>query len=334
MSFLEGKNLSKSFGDKKVLWGIDLQIEQGEFVCILGPSGCGKTTLLRIIAGLEAADAGQVMMDGRDCTLLPPAARDYGIVFQSYALFPNLSVRQNVTLGLAGEKRWSKGERQEKVSRVLGLVDLTEHAYKFPAQLSGGQQQRAALARALAVSPKFLFLDEPLSALDAKVRSRLRGEIRRIQQELAITCIMVTHDQEEALTMADRVVVMQSGRIEQVGTPVEIYRQPLTAFAAEFIGTMNFLADGQAIRGIRPEDIQIFPDSAFAAKDLAGGRVKHAEFRGAMTRVFVELRGGQEVCVDLTSEKAAALALYRGMDVYLRLPEQATFAQALACEVC
>jgi iron(III) transport system ATP-binding protein len=232
--------ISKHFGSFTALKAVDLQIAAGEFVCFLGPSGCGKTTLLRIIAGLEVQSEGRIVQAGRDVSLLPPAQRDYGIVFQSYALFPNLSVADNVAYGLVNRKV-PKPQREARVAELLALVGLPGSEAKFPAQLSGGQQQRIALARALATSPSLLLLDEPLSALDAIVRVKLRQEIRSLQRQLGVTTIMVTHDQEEALAVADRIVVMNHGVIEQVGTPMQVYREPATPFVADFVGRVNVL---------------------------------------------------------------------------------------------
>ncbi len=240
-SYLEVRNLHKRFGDFTALGDISLDIAEGEFVCFLGPSGCGKTTLLRAIAGLDPQTSGTIRQKGRDVSNLPPAARDFGIVFQSYALFPNLTVTDNVGYGLVS-RRLGRAEIAERVRELLVLVGLPDAGAKYPAQLSGGQQQRVALARALATSPGLLLLDEPLSALDARVRLRLRHEIKALQRKLGVTTIMVTHDQEEALTMADRIVVMNQGAIEQVGSPQEIYRRPTTAFVADFVGSMNFLS--------------------------------------------------------------------------------------------
>src|SRR6187397_1057104 len=231
----------KKFGDFTALNDVSLAIEKGELVCFLGPSGCGKTTLLRIIAGLEVQTSGTILQDGRDISRLPPMMRDYGIVFQSYALFPNLTIYDNVAYGLVN-RRLPKAQVRARVAELLTLIGLADSGAKYPGQLSGGQQQRIALARALATSPGLLLLDEPLSALDALERVRLRGEIRALQQQLGVTTIMVTHDQEEALSVADRVVVMNGGRIEQVGTPREIYETPATPFAADFIGKVNVLA--------------------------------------------------------------------------------------------
>jgi iron(III) transport system ATP-binding protein len=238
--FLDLRHIRKDFGGFTALHDINLGIRQGEFVCFLGPSGCGKTTLLRIIAGLEVQTSGEVWQGGRDISRLPPAERDYGIVFQSYALFPNLSVADNVGYGLVNRKA-PKAEVAKRVTDLVKLVGLPGSEGKYPAQLSGGQQQRIALARALATSPGLLLLDEPLSALDALERVRLRQEIRALQQKVGVTTIMVTHDQEEALSVADRIVVMNHGVIEQVGTPMDIYREPASPFVADFVGKVNML---------------------------------------------------------------------------------------------
>lgn len=237
---LEIIGINKTFDAFTALHSIDLSVRQGEMLCLLGPSGCGKTTLLRIIAGLESQTAGSIYQGGRDISKLPPAKRDYGIVFQSYALFPNLTIADNVSYGLVN-RRMKRDDINARVSELLKLVGLPTSGNKYPSQLSGGQQQRVALARALATRPGLLLLDEPLSALDALERIRLRGEIRRLQQEVGVTTIMVTHDQEEALSMADRIVVMNHGVIEQVGTPQEIYECPATPFVADFVGKINVL---------------------------------------------------------------------------------------------
>jgi iron(III) transport system ATP-binding protein len=238
--YLQIRGVTKRFGPFVALSDIDLDVYRGEFLSFLGPSGCGKTTLLRAISGLDVQTSGTIRQSGRDISRLPVGKRDFGIVFQSYALFPNLKIRDNVGYGLISTRRSSR-DVSARVSELLALVGLSDQADKYPAQLSGGQQQRIALARALALSPGLLLLDEPLSALDARVRARLRGEIRELQRRLGITTIMVTHDQEEALTMSDRIVVMSQGRIDQVGTPNEIYSRPATAFVADFVGKMNFI---------------------------------------------------------------------------------------------
>ena len=233
--------IAKKFGEYVALRDVTLSVDAGEFVCFLGPSGCGKTTLLRIIAGLERQNLGVVRMAGRDVSALPPKLRNYGIVFQSYALFPNLSVARNIAYGIEARKM-SKADIDRRVDELLELMGLPRHKHKYPAQLSGGEQQRVALARALAPSPSLLLLDEPLSALDARVRQSLRREIRDLQRRLGVTTIMVTHDQEEALAMADRIVVMNHGVVEQVGTPVEVYMRPGSRFVARFVGQMNFIS--------------------------------------------------------------------------------------------
>lgn len=295
--------VSKKFGKTPVLTDVSLHVSKGEFVCILGPSGCGKTTLLRIVAGLETPERGQVSIDGIDVTRMPTAGRGIGIVFQSYALFPNLTALQNVKFGMR-KKEMGSFEIERKAMELLDTVGLAESAGKYPAQLSGGQQQRVALARALAPEPSILLLDEPLSALDAKVRQSLRKEIRRLQQRLGITAIMVTHDQEEALTMSDRVVIMHKGNLAQFACPEEIYQLPSTQFVADFIGAMNFLGgwrvDGDTARyggivmrlprpmrgdlltatlAIRPEDVQLGRDS-FPEENSLIATVTDTEFRG------------------------------------------------------
>ena len=238
MAFLEINNVSKRFGATEAVSDFNLQIEKGELVSFLGPSGCGKTTTLRMVAGFEIPTDGGIVMDGKDITDMPPNQRDVGMVFQSYALFPNMTVAGNIGFGLKVMKK-SADETQQRVSEMLGLINMPEYAQRYPYQLSGGQQQRVALARALALRPDVLLLDEPLSALDAKIRVSLRAEIRAIQRKLGITAIYVTHDQEEALSLSDRVVVMNAGRMEQVGTPFEIYNFPQTSFVASFVGTLN-----------------------------------------------------------------------------------------------
>jgi iron(III) transport system ATP-binding protein len=270
--FLRIRSLVKHFGAFTALRSVSLEVGKGELVCFLGPSGCGKTTLLRAIAGLDRQDEGTVEIGGRDVSQLAPAQRDFGIVFQSYALFPNLTVAGNVGYGLVN-RRTGRAERRARVGELLELVGLPDQGSKYPVQLSGGQQQRVALARALATSPSLLLLDEPLSALDARVRLRLRDEIKSLQRRLGVTTVMVTHDQEEALAMADRIVVMNHGVIEQVGTPAEIYAAPATAFVADFVGHMTFLQGAVSVPGwVRVEGVELYVP---AARDLAAGdRIK------------------------------------------------------------
>jgi putative spermidine/putrescine transport system ATP-binding protein len=240
MGFIELHGVSKSFGKNTVVRNLFLSVEKGEFVSFLGGSGCGKTTTLRMIAGFEIPSSGKILVDGKDVSNVPPAKRNLGMVFQNYALFPNMTVRKNIGFGLkiAGV---SAHKIEKRVDEMLALIHMEEFANRYPHQLSGGQQQRVALARAIAVRPKALLLDEPLSALDAKIRVRLRDDIRAIQQKLGITTIYVTHDQEEAMSISDRIAVMRNGKIEQIGTPFEIYNRPATSYVASFIGTLNLL---------------------------------------------------------------------------------------------
>ena len=310
MSNLGFNSIRKTFGATVALEGLDLDVRDGELISLLGPSGCGKTTALRIAAGFTTADNGRVLVGDNDISTLPAHKRNMGMVFQSYSLFPNLNVADNVEYGLRTRKIDKHGRRR-RVAETLELVELTDQAVKYPHQLSGGQQQRVALARALAIQPSVLLLDEPLSALDAKVRSSLRDEIRRIQTELGITTLFVTHDQEEALGISDRIGVMSQGRLEQLGTPAEIYGHPSSAFVARFIGSMNEVAatvvDAGAVQVlditvptsrshdfaagakvnllVRPEDMQIVADG----HDGLAGTVVSQTFQGSSTDVAVRL---------------------------------------------
>jgi len=318
-------DLVKRFGKLTALDHVSLEVAQGSFVCFLGPSGCGKTTLLRVIAGLEEADGGSIRLGGSDLSAIPARNRNFGVVFQSYSLFPNMTAARNVGYGLEC-RRWDKARMQSRIKEMLDLVHLADQAEKLPSQMSGGQQQRIALARALAPDPSALLLDEPLSALDAKVREELRIEIRAVQKRLGITTIMVTHDQEEALAMADLIVVMSKGRIEQIGTPQQLYREPATAFVADFIGRMNVLpldpgpqdgfrfagtqlevrtAAGGAGRsvaalGIRPEAITLKGLDATGPNVLPAS-VRTVSFLGNITRIEVEpdARPGTGILVEL-----------------------------------
>ena len=300
--FLSLRNITKRFGTVLALDDVSLHIDAGEFVCFLGPSGCGKTTLLRVIAGLEAADAGDVTLDGASLANVPARLRNFGIVFQSYSLFPNMSVARNIGYGLECRK-WRKDAIAPRVSEVLTLVHLADQAQKFPHQLSGGQQQRVALARALAPNPAVLLLDEPLSALDAKVREGLRAEIKELQTALRITTVMVTHDQHEAMEMADRIVVMNGGVIEQVGDAAELYDRPVNRFVAEFIGRMNLVRASTTANdasepergpdswvGIRPEHIELI-EAGTAAVDTLQGRIEKCVFLGSFTRITLRVDG-------------------------------------------
>ena len=345
--YLKLTGVTKRFGKFTALSNIALTVERGELVTFLGPSGCGKTTLLRIIAGLETQDEGVIVQGGRDISRLPATQRDYGIVFQSYALFPNLTIFANVAYGLVNRRK-GQDEIRRRVGELLKLVGLPDAGSKYPGQLSGGQQQRIALARALATAPGLLLLDEPLSALDAIERVRLRGEIRALQQRLGVTTIMVTHDQEEALSMADRIVVMNQGVIEQVGTPQEIYRDPASAFVADFVGKVNVLTAvaegggrfriGQLIvngaigtEGIapgtrvklylRPEDVLI--DGALGGQpNAASGKVAKVEFLGAFCLVTVTLTGAEEqpVVVSLSRHASDEMNLAVGASLQIGLP--------------
>jgi len=338
--------VTKRFGSLTALEGVSLDIDAGGFVCFLGPSGCGKTTLLRVIAGLEEADEGHIQVNGRDLSLTTAKERNFGIVFQSYSLFPTLTAAQNVAYGLECRK-WQKPEIASRVAAMLKLVHLEQHADKLPHQMSGGQQQRIALARALAPRPSLLLLDEPLSALDAKVREDLRTEIKSLQKQLGITTIMVTHDQEEALAMADVVVVMRDGGIEQIGTPADLYERPATPFVARFIGRMNFLdvrtdAEGRTWLGaaplriaavspgashfcLRPEHIEIgAPD--LDGDNVVAGSVVGVSFLGNLTRVTMKPRdGGGELVAELHG-RSAAPAL--DAPISMRLPPEAVHSLA------
>jgi putative spermidine/putrescine transport system ATP-binding protein len=319
--------LRREYGSVVALDGLDLTIEPGQLVVLLGPSGCGKTTTLRLLAGLEDADAGTITVAGNEITHVPANRRDMGMVFQAYSLFPHMTVRQNVAFGLRLRHR-GKAERDQRAMEMLDLVGLTQQADRYAHQISGGQQQRVALARALAIQPQVLLLDEPLSALDAKVRAQLRDEIRRIQLEVGITTLFVTHDQEEALAIADRVGVMKEGRIEQLGSPTDIYSRPATPFVAEFVGLTNRLAGTVAgstvtVRGrdlplvdlstppgpvtalVRPEAVTLASDDSGESGPLTG-TVIAVTFLGATSRVTVNL-GDTTVMAQLPTSEAHGL---------------------------
>ncbi len=340
--YLRISRLTKKFGEFTALAEISLVVYEGEFVCFLGPSGCGKTTLLRAIAGLDIQTWGQVEQAGKDVSALPPSERDFGIVFQSYALFPNLTIEKNIGYGLESQKL-SSSEINSRVGALLDLVGMPDQGRKYPAQLSGGQQQRVALARAIAISPGLLLLDEPLSALDAKVRVKLRHEIKELQAKLGVTTVMVTHDQEEALTMADRIVVMNDGVIEQIGTPQEIYNWPQTRFVANFIGTMNFFPAtvtgqdqisagqvslscavgenqvGDAITAsIRPEDIAVGRQD----QNRVDARIEVIEFLGAFVRAELSINGmeSSRLLADFSANLVRHEQLAEGMIISIALP--------------
>ena len=325
---VELRGLSRYFRDTAALKSLSMRADPGELVVLLGPSGCGKTTALRMLAGLDAPDEGTILIGGKDVTSLPAAKRNIGMVFQSYSLFPNMTARENVEFGLRVRGQRTK-ERSDRSSELLGLVGLSSMADRFPHQLSGGQQQRVALARALAIKPQLLLLDEPLSALDAKVRAQLREEIRRIQLELGITTFFVTHDQEEALALADRIAVMHQGRLEQLDTPLAVYSNPATEFVAEFVGTVNRLLGtvvdaetvdvelvgkvaysyGQALSPgtrvqvlIRPESLGVTP----AADE--GAEVISRSFLGASTKLSIRNPAGTPIVVEVSVAEAAGVA--------------------------
>jgi putative spermidine/putrescine transport system ATP-binding protein len=321
------EGLRRQYGQVVALDGVDLTVQAGELVALLGPSGCGKTTTLRLLAGLEDADAGSITVGGKEITHVPANRRDMGMVFQAYSLFPHMTTLENVAFGLR-LRHQGKADRQRRAREMLELVGLTEQAGRYAHQLSGGQQQRVALARALAIQPQVLLLDEPLSALDAKVRAQLRDEIRRIQLEVGITTLFVTHDQEEALAIADRVGVMKDGRIEQLGPPTEIYSRPATPFVAEFVGLTNRLAGtvsgstvtvrgrdlplvdvstpaGPATALVRPEAVTLASDSSGESGPLTGTVIATA-FLGATSRVTVDL-GDTRIMAQLPTSEASGL---------------------------
>jgi len=327
------EDLSRHYGPVVALDHLDLTLEPGELIALLGPSGCGKTTTLRLLAGLEDADTGRITVGGRDLTHVSAAKRDMGMVFQAYSLFPHMTVRQNVAFGLRLRKV-SAAQRDKRALEMLDLVGLSVQADRYPHQLSGGQQQRVALARALAIEPQVLLLDEPLSALDAKVRAQLRDEIRRIQLDVGITTLFVTHDQEEALAIADRVGVMREGRLEQLAPPTEVYSRPATSFVAEFVGLSNRLAgevrggevivrgcklplverdtpDGQVVALVRPEAVSLASNAPEPGTEAGSGpltgTVIAITFLGATSRVTVDL-GDTRVMAQLPTSEASALA--------------------------
>jgi putative spermidine/putrescine transport system ATP-binding protein len=336
MSTLELQGLRKRFGTHVALDGVDLSVAEGELVSLLGPSGCGKTTALRIIAGFVSPDSGTLTLAGRDLLRDPVSKRGIGMVFQAYSLFPNLTAAQNIEFGMRVRRR-SGAERRARVAELLELVGLSHAAARYPHQLSGGMQQRVALARALAIEPRILLLDEPLSALDALVRVQLREEIRRLQTQLGATTVYVTHDQEEALSISDSVAVLSQGRIEQIGPPAEIYGSPQTRFVAEFIGSMNRLesvvADGReglldaaggrvavaAARGratgdrvlllVRPESVTVRAENGTPREGVLRGTVTSHSFLGPVTRIRIEADGGDELIATVPSAEAAGLAV-------------------------
>jgi putative spermidine/putrescine transport system ATP-binding protein len=301
--------LRKRYGDVTALAETDLTVLEGEFFTLLGPSGSGKTTLLRLIAGFERADSGRIELGGRDVTRTAPYARDVNTVFQDYALFPHMTLAENIEYGLR-VRHVARAVRREKVARVLDMVQLRGLGDRRPAQLSGGQRQRVALARAIVNEPEVLLLDEPLGALDLKLRQHMQRELTRIQREVGITFLYVTHDQEEALTMSDRIAVLSNGRIEQIGTPVEVYERPATAFVADFIGVSNLITrDGQQVT-IRPEKITLLTSGSEQGpkgSHVEPGTVKDVIYAGVLTRYVVELDAGDELVISRQNTQAPAL---------------------------
>jgi putative spermidine/putrescine transport system ATP-binding protein len=358
MAFLEFSHVHKDFGGSVAVQEFNLEVEQGEFISLLGPSGCGKTTMLRTLAGFEKPSAGKIIVQGRDLTNTPPNRRRMGMVFQSYALFPHMTAAGNVGYGLrvAGKP---KAEVETRVKEMLELVQLSQFGSRYPYQLSGGQQQRVALARALAIQPQLLLLDEPLSALDAKVRAEVREEIRRIQTQLAITTIFVTHDQEEAMSVSDRVVVMSRGQIEQVGKPFDIYNYPRTAFVASFVGTLNQLhcvvADPQAgkvtyhdqvmvtpgpidqpagspvVLMLRPEELRL----GAGGENQIASQVQSVSFQGSVVRVRLKptasTNGHTALTLDLFNERSLKLPEV-GQTQTISFPAQACWVMPAAAE--
>jgi len=315
---ITARDVTKRFGEFVALGGITVEVESGSLTALLGPSGSGKSTLLRVIAGLEQPDAGTVLLDGRDVTALPPQERGIGFVFQHYAAFKHMTVADNIAFGPTIRKQ-PKGEVRERVAELLELVQLSPFRDRYPAQLSGGQRQRMALARALAVQPQVLLLDEPFGALDAQVRAELREWLRRLHEEIHVTTIFVTHDQEEAMEVAEQIVVMNRGRIEQAGAPRELYERPSNEFVMSFIGPVNRLGDAF----VRPHDIQILPHNDGTGTEALIERVVHLGFE---VRVELRLHDGRELWAQVTREVAQELELSEGQILSVRLPAPRVFA--------
>ncbi len=312
------QNVSKSFGDFQALDDVSLEVEGGSLTALLGPSGSGKSTLLRIIAGLEQPDAGAVVIDGTDATGVRPQQRDVGFVFQHYAAFKHMTVRDNVAFGLKVRKR-PRAEITAKVDELLRLVQLEPFGHRYPAQLSGGQRQRMALARALAVEPSVLLLDEPFGALDARVRKELRGWLRRLHEEVHVTTIFVTHDQEEAMAVADQIAVMHRGRVEQVGGPRELYETPATEFVMGFVGPATRLGDSW----LRPHDLDLRGEPCDGAVEAMVQRIVHLGFE---VRVELETGDGAPLTAQLTRDDVEQLELLEGQIVYALPSRERVFA--------
>ena len=318
MAYITFKNINKAFGSNHVLKGINLEVEKGELLTLLGPSGCGKSTLLRCLAGLEEVQEGVIMLEDKDITHVDARLRQIGMVFQQYSLFPNMTVEQNLAFGLK-IKKLSKEEIKKEVEGVLKMVGLEDKAKSYPSQLSGGQQQRVALARAIVTKPKVLLLDEPLSAIDAKLRKNLQVEIRKIQKELNITTIFVTHDQDEAMIMSDRICLLNEGKIEQLGTPIEVYTDPRTKFAAGFIGNYNVLtpAEFTAVTGekqMEKNSVVIRPETISISREKKN-RENCYEFKG---KVVESLPRGNVLryAVDVNGIRISADTLFRSFSIF------------------
>jgi sulfate transport system ATP-binding protein len=316
---IEARNITKTFGDYVALDDVTVEVASGSLTALLGPSGSGKSTLLRVIAGLESPDAGEVWLDGSDVTSRPPQKRGVGFVFQHYAAFKHMTVRGNIAFGLEIRRRPRK-EIARRVDELLELVQLTGLAKRYPAQLSGGQRQRMGLARALAVDPKVLLLDEPFGALDARVRKDLRAWLRRLHDETKTTTVIVTHDQEEAMEVADRVVVVNAGHIEQAAPPRELYDSPANEFVMSFVGPVNRLGDAF----IRPHDVELLHEPNGSTQEAMVERLVHLGFE---VRVELVRDDGEELSVQLTREQADALELERGQIVYVRPMRQTVFSE-------
>jgi sulfate transport system ATP-binding protein len=315
---IEARHIVKRFGDFTALESVSVEVERGSLTALLGPSGSGKSTLLRVIAGLERPDSGQVWLEGHDVTSIPPQERGVGFVFQHYAAFKHMTVWNNVAFGLKIRRR-PRAEVKRRVAELLELVQLSRLGDRYPAQLSGGQRQRMGLARALAVDPKVLLLDEPFGALDARVRKELRGWLRRLHDETHTTTVIVTHDQEEAMDVADRVVVMNGGRIEQVAPPRELYDHPANEFVMSFVGPVNQLGDAF----IRPHDVELLLEPDGATQEAMVQRLVHLGFE---VRVELVRDDGEVLSAQLTREQVEALELQRGQIVYVRPTRQTIFA--------
>ena len=315
---IDVRGVEKRFGDFTALDDVSLTVDDGALTALLGPSGSGKSTLLRIIAGLETPDTGEVLIGGRDVTNSPARTRGVGFVFQDYAPFKHMTVQNNVAFGLTVRKR-PKAEIDARVKELLELVRLDGLAARYPSQLSGGQLQRMALARALAVQPKVLLLDEPFGALDAKVRGELREWLRRLHEEIHVTTIFVTHDQEEAMEVAEQIVVMNDGRIEQAGVPSDLYESPANEFVMSFIGPVNRIGDAF----LRPHDIQILPEDDSSGEEALVERVVHLGFE---VRVELKLHDGREIWAQVTRENAQQLELREGQILSVRMPAPRVFA--------